>query len=36
MQLKIKRDESDKERGSRVPATVSGVLKPLAVSAFKI
>ncbi len=38
MQLKIERDESDKGRGSReqVPATVSGALQPLAVSAFKI
>lgn len=38
MQLKIERDESDKGRGSReqVPATVSGVLQPLAVSPFEI
>lgn len=37
-QLKIERDESDKRRGSReqVPATVSGVLEPLAVSAFEV
>lgn len=38
MQLKIERDESGTRRGSgeQVPATVSGVLEPLAVSDFKI
>lgn len=38
MQLKIETDESGRRRGSReqVPAAVSGVPEPLAVSAFKI
>lgn len=36
MRLKIERDESDMRRGSRVPVSVPGVLKPPAGSAIKI